>query len=101
MALSGVLGGLLMEGGKLRDVSQLTAALIVLGGTTGAVMVSMPVRTLIGGLKKLKGVFVDTRVEFNGMIEEIIGFATKARKTAWCLWSRRRSRSRIRSSRKR
>jgi chemotaxis protein MotA len=80
VALGGILGGLLMEGGKLRDVSQFTAALIVLGGTTGAVMVSMPVKTLIGGLKRLKGVFVDTRVEFNGMIEEIIGFATKARK---------------------
>jgi chemotaxis protein MotA len=40
----------------------------------------MPVKTLIGGLKRLKGVFFATHVEFNGMIEEIIGFATKARK---------------------
>jgi chemotaxis protein MotA len=80
VALGGILGGLLMEGGKIRDVTQFTAALIVLGGTTGAVMVSMPVKTLIGGLKRLKGVFLDPHVEFSGMIEEIIGFATKARK---------------------
>jgi chemotaxis protein MotA len=80
VASGGILGGLLMEGGKIRDVTQFTAALIVLGGTTGAVMVSMPVKTLIGGLKRLKGVFLDSHVEFSGMIEEIIGFATKARK---------------------
>lgn len=80
LAFGGILGGLLIEGGKLKDVSQFTAALIVLGGTAGAVMVSTPLRTLIGGLKRLKGVFFDSRVEIDGMIEEVIGFATKARK---------------------
>jgi chemotaxis protein MotA len=59
---------------------QFTAALIVLGGTTGAVMVSTPLNTLTGGLKRLKGVFFDAKVEIDGMIEEVIGFATKARK---------------------
>lgn len=80
VALGGILGGLLIEGGKLKDVSQFTAALIVLGGTTGAVMVSVPLKTLIGGLKRLGGVFFDSKVELNGMLEEVIGFATKARK---------------------
>jgi chemotaxis protein MotA len=80
IAFGGILGGLLIEGGKLKDVSQFTAALIVLGGTSGAVMVSTPLRTLTGGLKRLKGVFFDSRVEIDGMIEEVIGFATKARK---------------------
>ena len=68
------------RGRKAKDVAQFTAALIVLGGTAGAVMVSTPLRTLIGGLKRLKGVFFDSRVEIDGMIEEVIGFATKARK---------------------
>src|SRR5258708_37947209 len=36
LALGGVLGGLLLEGGKLADILQLTAALIVAGGRTGA-----------------------------------------------------------------
>jgi len=39
LAMGGILGGLLLEGGKIKDVSQFTAALIVLGGTFGAVMV--------------------------------------------------------------
>ena len=47
VALGGLLGGLLVEGGKIRDVSQFTAAMIVLGGTAGAVMVSTPLTTLI------------------------------------------------------
>jgi chemotaxis protein MotA len=80
VALGGILGGLLMEGGKIRDVTQFTAALIVLGGTGGAVMISLPLSVLIGGLKRFKGVFLDTKVEIFGMIEEVIGFATKARK---------------------
>jgi chemotaxis protein MotA len=80
VAFGGILGGLLIEGGRIKDVTQFTAALIVLGGTSGAVMVSVPLKTLIGGLKRLKGVFFDPKVETNGMIEEVIGFATKARK---------------------
>jgi chemotaxis protein MotA len=80
VAFGGILGGLLIEGGKLKDVAQFTAALIVVGGTTGAVMVSVPLKTLIGGLKRLRGVFFDTKVELHGMLEEVIGFATKARK---------------------
>ena len=42
LALTGILGGLLMEGGRIRDIAQFTAAMIVLGGTIGAVMVSTP-----------------------------------------------------------
>jgi chemotaxis protein MotA len=80
VAFGGILGGLIIEGGKIKDISQFTAALIVLGGTTGAVMVSTPLKTLIGGLKRLKGVFFSANVEFNSMIELVIGFATKARK---------------------
>src|SRR5580693_2085525 len=77
IAFGGILGGLLIEGGKIRDVSQFTAALIVLGGTGGAVMVSTPLRSLMGALKRLKGVFMEPPVEIDGMIEEVIGFATK------------------------
>ena len=80
VAFGGILGGLLIEGGRIKDVAQFTAALIVLGGTSGAVMVSVPLKTLIGGLKRLKGVFFDSKVDVSGMIEEVIGFAAKARK---------------------
>jgi chemotaxis protein MotA len=80
LAVGGILGGLLIEGGKLGDVAQFTAALIVLGGTAGAVMVSLPLKTLLGGLKRLGGVFFASKVELSLMTEQVIGFATKARK---------------------
>ncbi|HVP00618.1 MAG TPA: flagellar motor protein [Bryobacteraceae bacterium] len=80
VALGGILGGLLMEGGRIKDVAQFTAAIIVLGGTSGAVMVSMPLKTLAGGMKRFKGVFFDPKVDFESVMEEVIGFATKARK---------------------
>ena len=82
VALGGILGGLLIEGGKIKDVSQFTAALIVLGGTSGAVMVSTPLaRAERRGLTRLKGVFLRLkRRTCPSMIEEVIGYATKARK---------------------
>ena len=80
VAIGGIMGGLLLEGGKIRDVTQLTAAMIVLGGTIGAVMVATPLNTLLGGGKRLISVFMDSTPELGGLIEEVIGYATKARK---------------------
>ena len=40
LSFGGILGGLLLEGGNIRDVAQITALMIVLGGTLGAVLVA-------------------------------------------------------------
>jgi chemotaxis protein MotA len=81
VALLGILGGLMIEGGKIRDVAQFTAAMIVLGGTAGAVMISTPLSTVMGALRRLRGVFSDSSVPMDSLIEELIGYATTARKT--------------------
>ena len=81
LALFGIVGGLVLEGGSLKDISQVTAAIIVLGGTLGAVMVTTPVSVLIGAVKRLPEVFVDRAQDANAVLEEIIQFATKARKS--------------------
>mgnify|MGYP005839373395 CR=1 len=80
VALGGILGGLILEGGSISDVSQHTAALIVLGGTLGAVMVTTPMKTLAGAARKLRLVFFDPVSRPTELIEEIIGYAAKARK---------------------
>ncbi len=80
IAFAGILGGLLMEGGKLKDVVQFTAALIVLGGTAGAVMVSTPWPVLAGAGRRMMGVLFDAAKPMDGLMEEVIGYATKARK---------------------
>jgi chemotaxis protein MotA len=80
IALGGIVGGLLMEGGKIQDILQFTAGLIVLGGTFGAVLVSTPLGTVTSGLGRLKSVVIDTAPPVDDLIAEIIGYATKARK---------------------
>jgi chemotaxis protein MotA len=82
LAAAGILGGLLLEGGKLSDVTQITAAMIVLGGTIGAVMVTCPISSLLASLKALKDVFFEKSMPAEALIEEIIGYATKARKSS-------------------
>src|SRR5262249_8492797 len=79
LALLGILGGLLLEGGKVKDVAQFTAALIVGGGTAGAVMISMPVSVLKRALKRLGDVVRDTSPSMDAVLDEIVKYATQAR----------------------
>jgi chemotaxis protein MotA len=80
LAFGGIVGGLLMEGGRIKDISQITAAFIVLGGTFGAVMVSTPIRVLKGAALRLIQVLMDNTGSPDAAIEELIVYATKARK---------------------
>lgn len=80
LALAGIVGGLILEGGELADISQVTAALIVLGGTFGAVLINTPLPTVILGVKGLVHVFLERKASPEALVEEIIGFASKARK---------------------
>lgn len=80
LALGGIIAGLLMEGGKMQDISQVTAAIIVLGGTLGAVMVTSPMSTVMGAAKRLTSVFMTRPEPFEQVLEEIVGYATQARK---------------------
>ena len=75
-----ILTGQAMEGGNIGQLLQITAAFIVLGGTTGAIVLSFPAKTLLKALKYLKDVYMPPKLDFNSLITEIGGFATKARK---------------------
>ncbi len=59
VAAASLLGGLILDGGKVSDVTQVTAAIIVLGGTLGAVMVTSPLSSLMSALSGLKQVFLE------------------------------------------
>lgn len=82
LAAGSILGGLMIEGGKLTDVAQVTALMIVLGGTIGAVMVTTPLKTLLRAVKYLGSVFFEEEENPHQVIEEIIAYATKARKNS-------------------
>src|SRR3984957_15892923 len=81
LAFGGIVGGLLMEGGNIRDISQITAAIIVIGGTCGAVMISTPMSVLLGSARRLVHVFVDRMEAPDAVIDELIGYAASARRT--------------------
>lgn len=80
LAFGGIVGGLLLEGGELKDVLQYTAAVIVFGGTIGAVLVSTPLPVVMGAMRQLMALFFEKAVTPGSTIEEIITYATKARK---------------------
>src|SRR4029077_1988372 len=82
IALGGIIGGLMWEGGKISDIVQISAAIIVLGGTLGAVMVTSPLSALLGAVGGIKGVFFEEKLDPAAAVDEIIAYATKARKSS-------------------
>lgn len=69
-----------MEGGNVTQLLQVTAAMIVLGGTAGALVGSFPVDDLKLAIASIKDILMPPKVNFTSLISEIVGFATKARK---------------------
>src|SRR4051812_2340694 len=59
LALAGIVGGLLLENGSIQDIAQATAALIVLGGTVGAVLVTTPMPVFLRACKGLGNAFLE------------------------------------------
>ncbi|MGB8011382.1 MAG: flagellar motor protein [Terriglobales bacterium] len=80
LALGGILAGLILEGGKISQLLQPTAAMIVLGGTIGAVMVQYPLATVVDAFKKLASVFFDRAEDPSALVSTLVGFAQRARK---------------------
>jgi chemotaxis protein MotA len=80
LALAGILGGLILEKGQLSDVIQGTAALIVLGGTFGAVLVTTPLPVVVRAFRGLGKVFFEQANNTSETIESLIQYAAKARK---------------------
>lgn len=79
LALLSIVGGLVLEKGNVRDIAQLTAALIVLGGTLGAVLVTTPVSVFKAAVAELKNVFFEAQNDTQVQINQVVVFATKAR----------------------
>lgn len=69
-----------MEGGNVGQLLQVTAAMIVFGGTIGAVVASFPISDLKIALGMIKDVWFPPKAHIDPLISEIVGFAQKARK---------------------
>ena len=80
LALGGILAGLLLEGGTMRQVLQPTAAIIVFGGTLGAVMLQFPLPIILLAFRQLGSVFVNPQRDPLGIIRQIVQYAQTARR---------------------
>lgn len=80
MAFGAIFGGAALEGVHIKALIQPTAAMIVAGGTFGACFVSFPLSSIIMALKEIKTAFLPAKVDHEGVVKDIINYATKARR---------------------
>jgi chemotaxis protein MotA len=81
LAVVGIIAGLLLEGGNLGQILQPTAAMIVFGGTLGAVLLQFPLRTVLDAWRRLAHVFVTPQEQNLKLIQTLVSFANKARRS--------------------
>lgn len=79
LAFGSIILGFLLDGGTVSKLVGVSAALIVFGGTFGAVFVSFSLSDLAKVPKSLKAVFQNQKVDFEGNIKTIVMLAQKAR----------------------
>ena len=75
-----ILTGQALEGGNIGQLLQITAAFIVVGGTAGAVFLSFPLEDFKIAGECIGVVYFGKAPKLETLIEEIIGYAQKARK---------------------
>jgi len=80
LALGAIIGGQILEGGHLGSIMQLTAFIIVMGGTIGAVCVQNSLSVVIRSVGSLGLVFGNHSHDVGGTIKVIIELANVSRK---------------------
>jgi chemotaxis protein MotA len=80
LALGGILLGLTLEGGKIAQIMQPTSAMMVVGGTIGAVMLQFPLSVVLQAFGRLGSVFFVKGTDTEAQIGQMVAFANKARK---------------------
>ena len=80
LGIAFILLGQAMEGGNIGQLLQITAFFIVGGGTAGAVFLSFPLSDFAVAGHCIGVVYFGKSPKFENLIEEIVGYAQKARK---------------------
>jgi chemotaxis protein MotA len=76
----GILGGYLLERGKVGDVMGESAALIVFGGTLGATLLANPLSLVRRAARRVRDLVVEPPDRTRELIDQVVQFAMKARK---------------------
>jgi chemotaxis protein MotA len=80
VAVGGVLGGMILEGGHPGELVQVTAFLIVIVGSLGATMVATLPSDMPFAIKALKRWALPGKYDFHGLMEKILELANLARR---------------------
>ncbi|MBT9613954.1 MAG: flagellar motor protein [Burkholderiales bacterium] len=80
LALIAIVGGQLLEGGHLGSLFQLTAFVIVIGGTLGAIMLQNSLTVFLRGMRMAKWVFVPPVLDGEHLIQQVTGWSNTARR---------------------
>ena len=80
LALGGILLGLSLEGGRIGQILQPTAAMIVFGGTLGAVMLQFPLPVILAAATGLAQVFFKRGGDPDVLVQTMVQYAQKARR---------------------
>jgi chemotaxis protein MotA len=80
LALGGILLGLMLEGGNIGQILQPTAAMIVFGGTLGAVLIQYPLPVALSAFRRLAQVLVEPENTAQSTIELLVKYANQARR---------------------
>jgi chemotaxis protein MotA len=80
LALGGITLGLVLEGGRVAQILQPTAAIIVFGGTIGAVMLQFPMPVILQAGRQLRTVFRERNTNSLHTVHQLVSYAHQARR---------------------
>src|SRR3954470_11945952 len=80
VGFAAIIGGLLLEGGRISQILQPTAAMIVFGGTVGAVLIQFPLPVVMGSLRRFAGIFFEPGATLESAMELLVTLANIARR---------------------
>jgi chemotaxis protein MotA len=80
LAFGSLVAGILIEGGNLMSYVGVSAAIIIFGGTIGAVVVSFPMKALAMVPRLLVIAFTEQVHDIPEVIKQLVGFSERARR---------------------
>ncbi len=80
LAIVAIVGGQLLEGGHVASLLQVTAFVIVIGGTLGAVMLQSALPVFLRGMRMAKWAFVPPVLDGERLIQQVMTWSNTARR---------------------
>ena len=80
LSVGAIVGGNMLEGGRITSLLQLTAFVIVVGGTLGAVLLQTPLGDFLFAMRRLKWVLRTPRFDRQPLINDVLEWSRRVRR---------------------